>query len=185
MRAIPTAALWSSLDPDHPARAHAAIRLPCRAGPRWERDGVAFTLLHPATASYDDPRRKPNSRSCVLRVATRHGAVLLTGDIEERDERALLAAGGGLAATVLLAPHHGSGTSSTPAFLDAVRPAHAVFAVGYRNRFGHPKQEVVGGYATAGATIWRSDRDGAITVRLGPHGVAVARYRDERRRYWR
>jgi competence protein ComEC len=185
MRTIPTATLWSSLDAAHPAMAHAPVRLPCRAGPRWEWDGVTFAMLHPPAATYDDPWLKPNSRSCVLRVSTRYGAVLLTGDIEERDERALLAGGSDLDATVLLAPHHGSGTSSTAAFVGAVRPAHAVFAVGYRNRFGHPKQEVVGRYVAAGATLWRSDRDGAITVRLGPQGVALSRYRDERRRYWR
>jgi competence protein ComEC len=185
MRTIPTATLWSSLDATHPAMAHVPVRLPCRAGPRWEWDGVAFALLHPPAATYDDPWLKPNSRSCVLRVATRYGAVLLTGDIEERDERVLLAAGTALDATVLLAPHHGSGTSSSATFLSAVRPAHAVFAVGYRNRFGHPKQEVVGRYAGVGATLWRSDRDGAITVRLEPAGVAVSRYRGERPRYWR
>ncbi len=185
MRTIPTGMLWSSLDSAHPARTHAPIRLPCRAGPWWEWDGVAFTLLHPPTRSYDDPWLKPNSRSCVLRVATRHGAVLLTGDIEERDERALIAGGGVLGASVMLAPHHGSGTSSSPALVGAVRPQHAVFAVGYRNRFGHPKQEVVGRYSSAGARIWRTDRDGAITFRLEEGGVTVARYRDERRRYWR
>jgi competence protein ComEC len=185
MRTIPTATLWSSLDAAHPAMGHAPVRLPCRAGPRWEWDGVAFALLHPPAASYDDPWLKPNSRSCVLRVATRYGAVLLTGDIEERDERALLAAGEPLGASVMLAPHHGSGTSSSAALVDAVRPRHAVFAVGYRNRFGHPKPEVVGRYLAAGAAVWRSDRDGAITVRLEPGGVAVSRHRDERRRYWR
>jgi competence protein ComEC len=185
MRTIPTAVLWSSLDPSHPATAHAAVRLPCRSGPRWEWDGVEFSLLHPPAASYDDPRLKANSRSCVLRIATRHGAVLLTGDIEERDERALLAAGGVLGAAVMLAPHHGSGTSSSAALVSAVMPKHAVFAVGYRNRFGHPKQEVVGRYLTAGAAIWRTDRDGALTARLEPQGVTVSRYREERRRYWR
>jgi competence protein ComEC len=185
MRAIPTAALWSSLDASHPAMAHAPVRLPCRAGPRWEWDGVAFTLLHPQSSSYDDAWLKPNSRSCVLRVATPHGAVLLTGDVEAPDERALLAAGGALDAAVMLAPHHGSGTSSSPALLRAVRPQHAVFAVGYRNRFGHPKQDVVGRYTGTGATIWRTDRDGAIAVLLAPGGVSISRYRHEQQRYWR
>jgi competence protein ComEC len=185
MRAVPTAVLWSSLDPAHPARAHAPVRLPCRAGPRWEWDGVVFTMLHPTVASYDDPWLKPNSRSCVLRIATPHGAVLLTGDIEERDERILLATGTALNATVMLAPHHGSGTSSSSALLGVVRPQHAVFAVGYRNRFGHPKHEVLGRYSGAGATVWRTDRDGAITFRLEEDGVTAARFRDEQRRYWR
>jgi competence protein ComEC len=146
---------------------------------------VVFTMLHPTVASYDDPWLKPNSRSCVLRIATPHGAVLLTGDIEERDERILLATGTALNATVMLAPHHGSGTSSSSALLGVVRPQHAVFAVGYRNRFGHPKHEVLGRYSAAGATVWRTDRDGAITFRLEEDGVTAARFRDEQRRYWR
>jgi competence protein ComEC len=185
MQTIPTAVLWSSLSPLHAATAHAPVRLPCRAGPRWEWDGVAFALLHPRVASYDDPRFKANSRSCVLRITAGGTAALLTGDIEERDERVLLAAGAALDAAVMLAPHHGSGTSSSAALVSAVRPEHAVFAVGYRNRFGHPKPEVVGRYSGAGATVWRTDRDGAITFRLAPTEVSVSRYREAERRYWR
>jgi len=82
-------------------------------------------------------------------------------------------------------PHHGSGTSSTPAFLAAVRPAHAVFTTGYRNRFGHPKPEIAARYLAAGAAGWRTDRDGAVTVTLATGEVRVARFRDAQRRYWR
>jgi competence protein ComEC len=185
MRAMPADVLWSSLAAAHPARGLAAVRLPCSAGAAWTWDGVRFEMLHPPAASHDDPVLKPNSRSCVLRVATRRAAVLLTGDIEARDERLLLAGGGALAAGTLLAPHHGSGTSSSAAFLGAVAPAHAVFAVGYRNRFGHPKEAVLARYAAAGATVWRTDRDGAVTVRLAGGGTTVARYREEHPRYWR
>jgi competence protein ComEC len=185
MRTIPVDMLWSSLAQAHPARGLAPLRLPCRAGAHWEWDGVRFALLHPAPESHADPWLKPNSRSCVLRVETRHGAALLTGDIEERDERRLVAAGAPLGAAALLAPHHGSGTSSSAAFLDAVRPAHAVFTVGYRNRFGHPKEAVLARYAAAGANVWRTDRDGAVTVRLTAGGTAVARYRERDPRYWR
>jgi competence protein ComEC len=185
MRTIPVDLLWSSLAQAHPAHGLAPVRLPCRAGARWEWDGVRFALLHPARESPADLWLKPNSRSCVLRVETRHGAVLLTGDIEERDERRLVAAGDALRAEAMLAPHHGSGTSSSPAFLDAVRPAHAVFTVGYRNRFGHPKEAVLARYAAAGASVWRTDRDGAVTMRLEEGGTAVAGYRERDPRYWR
>jgi competence protein ComEC len=88
-------------------------------------------------------------------------------------------------ADVLLVPHHGSGTSSTPAFLAAVRPAHAVFTTGYRNRFGHPKPEIAARYLAGGAAGWRTDRDGAVTVTLAAAEVRVARFRDAQRRYWR
>ena len=185
MRTIPVDVLWSSLAEAHPARGLAPVRLPCRAGANWEWEGVRFELLHPGVDSYADPWLKSNSRSCVLRIGTRHGAVLLTGDIEERDERLLLAAGGALEAGTLLTPHHGSGTSSSVAFLGAVRPAHAVFTVGYRNRFGHPKDAVLARYAAAGASVWRTDRDGAVTVKLDEGGTTVERYREENPRYWR
>mgnify|MGYP006887594174 CR=1 FL=1 len=73
----------------------------------------------------------------------------------------------------------------SPAFVAAARPAHAVFATGYRNRFGHPKAEVADRYAAAGAALWRTDRDGAVTIALTDAGAQVSGYRDARRRYWR
>lgn len=185
LRTLPTGAVRTSLPASHAAVALSRYRLPCRAGEGWTWDGVDFAMLHPTAASYDEAGLRANSRSCVLRVATAGGAALLTGDIEARDERALLDRGANLRADVLLAPHHGSGTSSTPALLAAVAPAHVVVTAGYRNRFGHPKEEVLARYAAAGAKLWRTDRDGAVTVRLGGAGVSVERFRAERPRYWR
>jgi competence protein ComEC len=89
-----------------------------------------------------------------------------------------------LRADIVLVPHHGSRTSSTPAFVSAMAPRFAVVPAGYRNRFGHPKLDVLDRYVAAGATILRTDRDGAVSFRLGPEGVAVARHRDAARRYW-
>jgi competence protein ComEC len=185
MRTLPTGALWSSLAPGHPVHAGAPYSLPCRAGVRWAWDGAAFELLYPPESSYRDPFLRPNSRSCVLRVAGPGGVLLLTGDVEARDERWLLAAGGAGRADVVLVPHHGSGTSSTPEFVTAARPAHVVFATGYRNRFGHPKPEVAARYAAAGAALWRTDRDGAVTIAMTAAGVRVSPYRDAAPRYWR
>ena len=156
-----------------------------RAGVRWRWDEVIFELLHPPTASYENPALRPNSRSCVLRITTPYGAVLLTGDIEERDEGALVSSGSPLRAMTLLVPHHGSGTSSTTAFIAAVKPEHAIFAVGYRNRFVHPKRDVLARYEAAGVQVWRTDRDGAITLKLAPAGTTVTGFRAERQRYWR
>jgi competence protein ComEC len=183
LRAVDVGQILSSLLADHAGESPPRYRLPCQAGQRWTWDGVAFSILHPTAASYADPRLKPNARSCVLHVATAHGAALLAADIEARDEAAVVARGAALGARVLLVPHHGSHTSSTPRFVAAVAPEHAVFAVGYRNRFGHPKDEVVARYA--GARLWRTDRDGAITFTLGADGLAVTAERDRRRRYWR
>jgi competence protein ComEC len=90
---------------------------------------------------------------------------------------------GKLRAAILLAPHHGSGTSSTPAFLAAVQPQHGIFQVGYRNRYHHPKPEVADRYAALGAAIWRTDESGAISMELGS-SVKLGAYRRQHARYW-
>jgi competence protein ComEC len=122
-------------------------------------------VLHPAAAHYA-AGGKPNALSCVLRVAVPGAAVLLAGDIEARQEAALVAAAAPLRADLLLVPHHGSKTSSSAGFLAAVRPSLALVQAGYRNRFGHPAPEVVQrlrahaiavhGTAQCGAARWHS-----------------------------
>ncbi len=89
-----------------------------------------------------------------------------------------------LCADVLLAPHHGSGTSSTTAFLGAVSPSVAVFQVGYRNRYRHPKEEVLERYRRRGVSILRTDHAGAITVELGDETLRFVQERCRQRRYW-
>ncbi|MFZ3036856.1 MAG: DNA internalization-related competence protein ComEC/Rec2 [Rugosibacter sp.] len=89
-----------------------------------------------------------------------------------------------LAADVLIVPHHGSLTSSTKAFIAAVHPQAAIFTVGYRNRFGHPKLDVVSRYIRQGTALHRTDQAGAVKVTLSAAGVAIDRARDSRRRYW-
>lgn len=128
---------------------------------------------------------KSNHLSCVLRVEAGGRRMLLTSDIEAPDEAELLRRYPDmLHADVLLMPHHGSKTSSTPAFLQAVEASEAVIPVGYRSRFGHPKAEVVARHEAMGSHIWRTDRDGAVQVFLGGQGVALSAWRQERRRYW-
>ena len=157
---------------------------PCRAGQRWTWDGVGMAVLHPADEDYGE-QRKSNNLSCVLRIEAGGKRLLLTSDIEARDEAALLKRNPeALAADVLLVPHHGSRTSSTPEFIAAVAPQDAVIPVGYRNRFGHPKAEVLERYEAGGIRVWRTDRDGAVRLRVAPDGVDVSAWRDERRRYW-
>jgi competence protein ComEC len=180
---IPTRLLLTSVNDTHPVRDLVPYRLPCYAGQHWTWDGVDFAVLYPPADRYDDARAKPNSRSCVLRVRTAYGAVLLTADIEARDELALLTSGEPLGARVALVPHHGSGTSSTTQFVAAMGAEHAVFSVGYGNRFGHPKADVFARYASA--RRWRTDRDGAISLLLGPEGLTVESQRGQERRYWR
>ncbi|HEX5634063.1 MAG TPA: DNA internalization-related competence protein ComEC/Rec2, partial [Gemmatimonadales bacterium] len=115
----------------------------CAAGQSWRWDGVEFRILHPARGSAN---ARPNDRSCVLRVATRGGAALLTGDIEARSESEILGREPSPDAEVLLVPHHGSRTSSTPDFVDAVAPRVALVSTGHRNRFRHPHPAVIARY---------------------------------------
>jgi competence protein ComEC len=185
LRALPVATLVSSLPADHPIVAAARSPERCRAGMRWTWDGVAFELLHPAARAYDEATRKTNDRSCVLRVAGAGRSVLLTGDVEAASEVEMLQRHEHVAADVLVVPHHGSRTSSTPAFIAAVSPHVAVVAAGYRNRFGHPRADVVARYVAAGATTPRTDRQGAITLTLAAdRDVDVVAERERSRRYW-
>jgi competence protein ComEC len=89
-----------------------------------------------------------------------------------------------LAADVLVAPHHGSRTSSTAPFLDAVAPRVAIVTAGYRNRFGHPRADVLWRYDSRGVAVSRTDRDGAVIVTLASGRVDVTRARESMRRYW-
>ncbi len=156
----------------------------CEAGLRWEWDGVAFEVLHPLHGEVAG-EGSTNAVSCVLRVEAAGRRLLLTADIQAQEEAALLARHAeGLAADILQVAHHGSKTSSTEAFLIAVGAREAVIPAGYRNRFGHPTEEVLDRLARQGARVWRTDRDGAIEVRLGAGGIGVSAWRQVHRRYW-
>ena len=178
---LPVGALSSSLERGHPLLAGAVPHQRCLAGQRWQWDGVDFELLHPGEDSYAAGGR-PNTVSCVLRVSAAQGSALLTGDIERAQELALVAArAAALRSDVLLVPHHGSKTSSSPGFIDAVAPRVAVVQAGYRSRFGHPAAEVVARYAARGVAVVRSDDCGAW------HWPSAARPPCQRRRqarYW-
>ena len=156
---------------------------PCHAGQRWVWDDVEFTLLHPDMATYP----ASNNRSCVLKIAGRGGTALLTGDIEHQIEKRLLQRGTDtLAADILVAPHHGSKSSSSIAFIDAIAPQQVIFAAGYRNRYGFPVQDIVARYRRPGVDMHMSGHAGAIRILVHPeHGIgAVERYRDTRGKYW-
>ena len=186
LQAVPVAWLLTSLPDLDPLVVLAEPSLRCAAGQSWEWDGVRFEVLHPSRTSYDDPAIRDNDRSCVLAIDAPGGRVLLPADIERRSEEALLrSARGQLRADVLLAPHQGSRTSSLPEFVSAVGARVVVFPVGYRNRFGHPHHEVVHRYAEGGARVYRTDRDGALTILVSPTGaISVTPHRWVYQRYW-
>lgn len=185
LEAVPVESLMSSLSTDHPIQFAASNKHQCRAGQSWQWDGVRFDMLHPVQQSYSNPRLKTNALSCVLKITTIHGSVLLPADIEKNSEYQLIENdGNALSSTVLVAPHHGSKTSSTSEFVRQVNPRLVIFTVGYRNRFGHPREEVMERYRALGSTLLRSDNDGAVLLRFVDSTVAVETSRALRRRYW-
>jgi competence protein ComEC len=185
------ATLWSSLEDAHPLHALRPHWTRCQAGQTWEWDGVRFEVLHPPVPQVGGTKMpKPNEVSCVLRIATAahgtdrgpQGAALLAGDMEAAQELALVQAGLS-PVDVLLVPHHGSKTSSTWAFLEALRPRWGLLQAGYRNRYGHPAPEVVARYQALGIALADSARCGAATWRSSaPEQVQCER--TLRQRYW-
>lgn len=177
--------LSSSLDTK--ARAHLPpqdLRY-CRAGQQWWWDGVHFEVLSP----WEDSRggsTSNNNFSCVLRVMANGQSLLLTGDIEMATERALVQrASAKLASDILVVPHHGSATSSSERFLDVISPRLALFPLGYRNRFGFPKPQVVARYRQRSIAMFDSARHGAIEIHLGRDGAEeIVTFRQKNARYW-
>ncbi|MGB5583630.1 MAG: DNA internalization-related competence protein ComEC/Rec2 [Gammaproteobacteria bacterium] len=155
----------------------------CASGQQWTWDGIVFTLLHPDNTDYP----LTNNRSCVLKVTGEGGSVLITGDIEKKVENLLLSRHRHvLSADILVAPHHGSNTSSSPDFIYAVSPQIVIFAAGYRNRYHFPTADIVARYADLESTMVMTGHSGAISIGLHPErGVeTILRYRESHRKYW-
>ena len=166
----PTASLWGEV-PGLDAR-------PCRRGQRWTWDGVAFEILHPPA----DYARRGNDASCVLQVSAGDQRALLTGDITRRVETTLVA--DGLApAALLFVPHHGSGSSSSKRFVEAVNPHWAFISAGWRNAYGHPHPRVVRRYRLLGSQMRMTGLDGALHW-SSAHPKRVVTHRRERIARW-
>ncbi len=135
----------------------------CRAGQAWDWDGVRFRMLSPRQTPLSDD----NNNSCVLQIIAAGGTILLTGDIEQAAEQRLLQQyGKALASDVLVVPHHGSNTSSTAAFLKAVRPRYALVPAGYRNRYGFPSKSVMRRLGRQQSKVLNTANSGAIQVEI-------------------
>ncbi|MFT3856381.1 MAG: DNA internalization-related competence protein ComEC/Rec2 [Aquabacterium sp.] len=223
MDQMQVARLMSSLPADHPLRMRGDRRglipphEPCGEGLSWTWDGVRFRFLHPTAddlaARARRPKRiEPNAVSCVLRIeAGGHvgrgsggagaGSALLTGDIGREQERVIIdrAAGASgkaetLQADLLMAPHHGSATSSSSAFLKAVSPRQIVIQAGHRNRYGHPAAEVTARYddmglawiatTSCGMHLWSSGSPEVAEVKKGTPLRLGQCWRDAHRHYW-
>ena len=144
------------------ARGVSIARPPQLCGVR-ELGGARVEVLAPCPSFSSD--RGPNDNSLVIKITYGERSMLFVGDAEHEEEGTLLAtAGARLRADVLKVGHHGSRTSSTPAFVAAVAPREAIVSVGCRNRFGHPHPLTLSTLQTSGARVWRTDRDGAVVV---------------------
>jgi len=153
----------------------------CGNGSAWAWDGVQFEILHPGVTS----KLSGNDRSCVLRVSAGEQSILFTGDIEAKAEKAILRRDKAkIASTILIAPHHGSLSSSSQSFIQAIGPELVLFPVGYRNRFGFPKQDIINRYRERNVKIMTTAQEGAIEIGIGAETMIVKRQRSVAKRFW-
>lgn len=155
----------------------------CQAGQSWEWDGVVFKMLGPTKLDV----KKRNDLSCVLKVSTHTYSVLLSGDIEKNAEKEIRDAYlEELKSTILVVPHHGSLTSSTDNFIQAVSPEYALYPVGKDNHYGFPRSQIMGRYTEKGCKNLISWQTGALTFLLPAGGPLVppTAYRQQNTRFW-
>ena len=150
---------------------------PCESGAQWQWNGVRFTLWQWQAA------RESNQLSCVLLVEANGERLLLTGDIDQAAEQALLRSGTEVQAQWLLLPHHGSRSSSSESFLRAVEPTTALISRSFHNAFGHPHPSVTTRLAALGVGTYDTALHGAIRIDLGDFSAAEAQRAE--RRFWR
>jgi competence protein ComEC len=152
----------------------------CQAGKTWQVDEVQFSFLHPHLNLSSDSRG--NAQSCVLLIQGKAHSLLLPGDIGVEQERLLIDKT--QAVDVVLAPHHGSKTSSSERWVQALKAQHVIAQVGYMNQFQHPTPLVQARWVMAGAQFWRTDHHGAVVAMSHPDGLQVVAERDVSKRYW-
>lgn len=185
IQAVPVARLLTSLPDFDPLLLIGPEEQRCASGQAWSWDRVRFEMLYPDAETRIAGKLRDNERSCVLKITADSGSALIPADIERRGELALLATGlEKLRSDVLVAPHQGSRTSSSDAFVKAVAAGKVIFPVGYRNQFKHPHPDVVARYEAQGADLYRTDRHGAVLLEFVSGGIHVTRQRELRRRYW-
>jgi competence protein ComEC len=177
LAALPIDGVYSSVAP-WAEYAHGQY---CQAGQGWLWDGVEFTVLAPMAGQAESE----NDRSCVLKITGLKQSFLLTGDIEAGAENLLVERyGETLRSTVLIAPHHGSKTSSSYSFLQQVRPAWVLIPAGYLNRFGFPHTQVMQRYQGMNTQTLITGLHGAISVKTSDSGLEVETSRQTTHRYW-
>jgi competence protein ComEC len=154
-----------------------------RAGETFDFGGARFEVLAPSP-DYQPATTAHNNDSLTLRICYGNHSFLLTGDIERQVEEALVAGGALSNSTVLKVAHHGSKSSTTAEFLEAVRPGFAIVSAGYGNMFRHPHTQVLERLAVHNTGVLRTDLDGLVTIRTDGRRITVdtmARHRMTRR----
>jgi competence protein ComEC len=131
---------------------------------RWVDDEVTFTFLSPCGPQFTDGANDVNENSLVVLVQYQALRALFMGDAGFQSEERLLNQGVALHADILKVGHHGSAYSSSAAFIEAVHPRIAIVSVGRHNLFGHPAPSTLNTLRDAGASIFRTDQCGAITI---------------------
>lgn len=153
----------------------------CQAGQTWIWDKVEFTILSPVLNTF----KGRNNNSCVLKIKANQRVILLTGDIEKPAEDWLVSNyASKLKSDLLIAPHHGSNTSSSWQFLQQVKPSTILIASGYHNRFAFPHQKVLKRYKTINAKTLNTAYSGALIVKIKQNSVTVNSFRSEHGKYW-
>lgn len=156
----------------------------CKKGWQYEWQGLSFRALWPNSTE----QQSRNNNSCVLLISDGHQRVLLTGDIDRTVEKSLVKQyPDNLDAQVLIAPHHGSNTSSSALFIEATNPSHVVFSEGFQNRWDFPKQEVVNRYLRAGTRLYSTSEQGQISFQFSLKccdPIEVNTYREHKHPFW-
>jgi len=155
---------------------------PCIAGVKWQWDGVRFSFVYPEPGNSGTD----NNDSCVLKIESRFGSALLTGDIEREAEKRLIerAPVSLRGIDVLVVPHHGSKTSSTEGFIRLLNPTLAIVSAGYLNRFKHPHANILKRYAAHDIRVLNTASSGWIKLEFDQQGVTATPWREVYKRYW-
>ncbi|HEU4516575.1 MAG TPA: hypothetical protein VFR77_04670, partial [Steroidobacteraceae bacterium] len=153
----------------------------CTAGAGWQWDGIGFRVVHPP----DGFAGGDNERSCAIHVSGAGGSALLLADPESAAEASLMKQV--IAADVVLVPHHGSATSSSPELVAAVSARVGIVSAGFGNRWGMPREDVVARWRAAGTTVLSTSSHGAVRVRMPARGgpLRIEAERRDRPRWWR
>jgi competence protein ComEC len=186
MQAVHVDRVLTSIPGDHPLLRDAHEVQRCERDQLIELGRMRLAVFSPPADLYEAKKATTNARSCVVQLRVGHHRVLLTGDVPARQEAAMVAGyAGQLAADLMVAPHHGSRTSSSEAFIQAVAPRWVSVQAGYRSRFGHPDPQILARYLGQGVQIVRSDWSGAARRRFEADGsVRLERWRQDHGRYW-